>query len=90
MTLIESKIDKKIKMKFAENKDSMIGMCSKCYSSGVSLVLEEELFETVCDKWNFAEIYFVSKHQNLQQVFARTVWFSVPVNCINCTSRLDG
>ncbi len=25
------------------------GLCSKCYSSGVYLILDEETFETVCE-----------------------------------------
>jgi len=50
INLIEPKIDKKIKMTFAETEISMIGLCSKCYSSGVSLVLDEESFEAVCDE----------------------------------------
>ena len=27
----------------------MRGMCHRCYSSGVSVMLDEEAFETVCD-----------------------------------------
>ena len=50
MYSIESKIDKIIQIGFTENEGSMIGMCSKCYSSGVSLVLDKESFEVVCDK----------------------------------------
>jgi len=30
--------------------EKIIGLCSKCYSSGVSLVLDEESFEAVCDE----------------------------------------
>ena len=48
--MIEAKINKIIQMRFAETEISMIGICSKCYSSGVSLVLDEESFEAVRDK----------------------------------------
>lgn len=47
---IEPKINKIIQIRFAETEISMIGMCSKCFSSGVSLVLDEESFEAICDK----------------------------------------
>ncbi|MDH3501430.1 MAG: hypothetical protein OEL69_02845 [Nitrosopumilus sp.] len=30
--------------------EKIIGLCSKCYSSGVSLVFDEEFFEVLCDK----------------------------------------
>ena len=48
--LIKPKINKIIKMIFAKNEVSMIEMCSKCYSSGISLVWDEESFQAVCDK----------------------------------------
>jgi hypothetical protein len=30
--------------------EKIIGMCSKCYSSGVSVVFDEDNFQTMCDK----------------------------------------
>lgn len=44
INLIEPEIYKVIQIRFAENESSMTGMCSKCYSSGISLVLDEESF----------------------------------------------
>ena len=47
LTLIESRLNSLILIIFLRF-NPMIEMCSRCYSSGVSVVLDEEKFETIC------------------------------------------
>ncbi|MDH3313676.1 MAG: hypothetical protein OEM28_11090 [Nitrosopumilus sp.] len=50
MTQIEQNFNQAVLIEFGMIQDSMIGLCSKCFTSGVSLVLHEETFEAICDK----------------------------------------
>jgi len=47
---IEQTFNQTVLIQFLVMYCSMIGLCSKYYTSGVSLVLHEETFEAVCDK----------------------------------------
>jgi len=31
------------------SEDSMIGLCHKCHSSGISQIVDEETSDTICD-----------------------------------------
>ncbi|MDH3657173.1 MAG: hypothetical protein OEM77_03460 [Nitrosopumilus sp.] len=50
LTKIEPKVNSIILIMPIWYHSSMRGMCHRCYSSGVSIALDEESFEAVCDK----------------------------------------
>ncbi|MBT8251706.1 MAG: hypothetical protein KJO99_02580 [Nitrosopumilus sp.] len=50
MTLIQQFFKQRLQIFLEPIRCSMKGLCSKCYSSGVPLVIDEETSEAICEK----------------------------------------